>query len=62
MTNVEAPGQRQLLARRAYLNSSSHTTWSGNTKQYTLVGTIKIGAVFNMYNRVIGNLVDLNQM
>ncbi|RNA27865.1 hypothetical protein BpHYR1_043821 [Brachionus plicatilis] len=28
--NVEMPGQRQLLAKRAYLNSSSHTKYSAN--------------------------------
>lgn len=29
VTSVDVPGHRQLLARRAYLNSSSHTTCSG---------------------------------
>lgn len=28
VTNVDVPGQRQLLARRAYLNSSSQTMCS----------------------------------
>lgn len=30
VTNVLAPGQVQLLANKAYLNSSSHTTCSAN--------------------------------
>ena len=33
VTRVEAPGHRQLLANRAYLNSSSHTTCSENSGQ-----------------------------
>lgn len=32
VTKVEVPGQRQLLASKAYLNSSSQTTYSGGKK------------------------------
>lgn len=33
VTNVDVPGHRQLLASKAYLNSSSHTTCSAKTKR-----------------------------
>lgn len=39
VTSVDVPGQRQLLANNAYLNSSSHTTCSGYK-------SISIGYIF----------------
>lgn len=38
---VEMPGQMQLLARRAYLNSSSHTTFS-DTRIHGLIEASQI--------------------
>lgn len=37
VTKVEVAGQTQLRASMAYLNSSSHTTWSGDRKGNQLI-------------------------
>lgn len=41
VTSVETPGQRQLLASNAYLNSSSQTTNSININQKMQINQIK---------------------